>query len=52
VRLSIILEEEFIMAEPGEEFRFRRYKGAARLWQDVLLIFVPVKGIISTLTLS
>jgi len=37
------------MAEPGEESRFRRYKGGAQLWQDVLLILVPVIGIISIL---
>jgi len=40
------------MAEPGEESRFRRYKGVARLWQDVLLILVPVIGITSILNLS
>jgi TRAP transporter 4TM/12TM fusion protein len=39
------------MAEPGEESRFRRYKGVARLWQDILLILVPVLGITSILNL-
>ncbi len=39
------------MAEPGEESRFRRYKGIAHLWQDVLLVLVPVIGIISILNL-
>ncbi len=39
------------MAEPGEESRFRRYKGIAHLWQDVLLILVPVTGIVSILNL-
>jgi TRAP transporter 4TM/12TM fusion protein len=39
------------MAEPGEESRFRRYKGIAHLWQDVLLVLVPVTGIISILNL-
>ncbi len=37
------------MAEPGEESRFRRYKGIAGIWQDSLLILVPVIGIISIL---
>jgi TRAP transporter 4TM/12TM fusion protein len=37
------------MAEPGEESRFRKYKGVASLWQDILLILVPVVGIISIL---
>ena len=39
------------MAEPGEESRFRRYKGVAHLWQDISLILVPVTGIISILNL-
>ena len=39
------------MAEPGGESRFRRYKGVARLWQDILLILVPVLGITSILNL-
>lgn len=39
------------MAQPGEESRFRRYKGVARLWQDILLILVPVLGITSILNL-
>jgi TRAP transporter 4TM/12TM fusion protein len=39
------------MAEPGEESRFRRYKGVAHLWQDILLILVPVLGITSILNL-
>lgn len=39
------------MAEPGEESRFRKYKGVARLWQDILLILVPVLGIVSILNL-
>jgi TRAP transporter 4TM/12TM fusion protein len=37
------------MAEPGGESRFRKYKGVASLWQDILLILVPVVGIISIL---
>jgi TRAP transporter 4TM/12TM fusion protein len=39
------------MAEPGEESRFRGYKGVAHLWQDISLILVPVTGIISILNL-
>jgi len=39
------------MAEPGEESRFRRYKGVACLWKDILLILVSVTGIVSILNL-
>jgi TRAP transporter 4TM/12TM fusion protein len=39
------------MAEPGEESRFRRYKGFAGIWQGVLSVLVPVMGIISILNL-
>ena len=39
------------MAEPGEESRFRRYKGLAGIWQDLLLVLVPIMGIVSILNL-
>ena len=39
------------MAEPGEESRFRRYKGVACLWKDILLILVSVTGIVSIFNL-